>query len=194
MTSLHLQRSVFRAATMAAKFSRTKNVRVDASSGTIAYTGGSSVGGAISSQAFSRRAPYFEFKIVDRGSSCAIGVGASPSDYSLDKMPGKAPHAPVVVPTPLPTSAASLIDVAFPRVPHQHHPNDPSGWKPKSVGFHADDGKLYTGTGSGRVAGSVSTTGDIMGCGIDFKSNRVYFTRNGAVVETVPMPDGATTL
>ena len=87
---------------MAAKFSRTKNVRVDASSGTIAYTGGSSVGGAISSQAFSRRAPYFEFKIVDRGSSCAIGVGASPSDYSLDKMPGKAPQAPVVVPTPPP--------------------------------------------------------------------------------------------
>ena len=62
------------------------------------------------------------------------------------------------------------------------------GWNRNSCGYHADDGKLYHENGMGRVFGPTCTTGDRMGCGVDFDSDcsygyvNVFFTKNGKQV------------
>lgn len=62
------------------------------------------------------------------------------------------------------------------------------GWKRKSIGYHADDGRLYHQRGHGRAFGPKCTTGDVMGCGIDFTTVddsggiQVFFTKNGQLV------------
>ena len=48
--------------------------------------------------------------------------------------------------------------------PLHRHP----GWNPGGVGYHADDGKLFTGKGRGDPFGPRCTAGDRMGCGIQF--------------------------
>ena len=59
------------------------------------------------------------------------------------------------------------------------------GWNRNSCGYHADDGKLYHESGMGRAFGPTCTTGDRMGCGVNFDSGRehgtveVFFTKNG---------------
>lgn len=58
------------------------------------------------------------------------------------------------------------------------------GWNRNSVGYHADDGKLYHENGMGIAFGPTCTKGDRMGCGIDFNSEdasgyfNVFFTKN----------------
>lgn len=58
------------------------------------------------------------------------------------------------------------------------------GWNRNSVGYHADDGKLYHENGLGVAFGPTCTTGDRMGCGVDFSSDdssgylNVFFTKN----------------
>ena len=58
------------------------------------------------------------------------------------------------------------------------------GWYPKSIGYHADDGKLYHSSGKGLVFGPMCRHGDTMGCGVDFGGEKqgyvtVWFTKNG---------------
>ena len=58
------------------------------------------------------------------------------------------------------------------------------GWDRNSVGYHANDGKLYHENDSGVDFGPTCTKGDIMGCGVDFSSDdgsgylTVFFTKN----------------
>lgn len=65
------------------------------------------------------------------------------------------------------------------------------GWNRNSCGYHADDGKLYNESGMGRAFGSTCTTGDRMGCGVNFDSGldrgdvEVFFTKNGNPVGDV---------
>ncbi|KAJ4926845.1 hypothetical protein JOQ06_014590 [Pogonophryne albipinna] len=99
--------------------------------------------------------------------------------------------------------------------PKNRHP----GWSRGSIAYHADDGKLFQGSGVGDVFGPRCFEGDIMGCGIMFphdysldagddvddwdfdvipKPNlegrkvTVFFTRNGKVVgrRDVALPVG----
>ena len=58
------------------------------------------------------------------------------------------------------------------------------GWYPKSIGYHADDGKLYHSSGNGLEFGPMCRHGDTMGCGVDFGGEKqgyvtVWFTKNG---------------
>lgn len=48
--------------------------------------------------------------------------------------------------------------------PKNRHP----GWSRGSVAYHADDGKLFQGSGVGDVFGPRCFKGDVMGCGIMF--------------------------
>jgi hypothetical protein len=63
-----------------------------------------------------------------------------------------------------------------------------------SIGFHSDDGNLFTQSGRGQEFGQPSSTGDTLGCGILFSSHgaaeTVFFTRNGVLVGWVPLADG----
>ncbi|RWS06939.1 SPRY domain-containing protein 3-like isoform X2 [Dinothrombium tinctorium] len=51
--------------------------------------------------------------------------------------------------------------------PSRSHP----GWSKGSIAYHADDGKLFIGTGAGDPFGPKCNRGDIMGCGIIFPSD-----------------------
>jgi len=48
--------------------------------------------------------------------------------------------------------------------PKKRHP----GWNKGSIAYHADDGKLFTGSGAGTAFGPRCKKGDTMGCGILF--------------------------
>jgi Ran-binding protein 9/10 len=55
----------------------------------------------------------------------------------------------------------------------------PPGWEPESYGYHGDDGHAYSGHNVGKVYGPPFTTGDTVGCGINFRTGIVFFTKNG---------------
>lgn len=84
-------------------------------------------------------------------------------------------------------------------VPYKYPMDSQPGWRVFSVGYHADDGHLFKGSGFGRPFGPKCNIGDRMGCGIKFKRNederpqpeqavQVFFTRNGQEVGTVTVP------
>jgi hypothetical protein len=66
-----------------------------------------------------------------------------------------------------------LTDKEFPI--HKKHP----GWLKGSYGFHGDDGSVFHASGHGRIYGSRWEAGDVIGCGIHFRTKEVFWTRNG---------------
>ena len=124
------------------------------------HKGGVSVGVVKILEPMSPMLNYFEYEIINRGAQCAIGIGVGELTYPLDRMPG---------------------------------------WNVNGIGYHADDGKLFhtyetadkgnpyqqLTSGYGEPFGPTSTTGDRMGCGVDFDSDvgygyvNIFFTRNG---------------
>lgn len=59
------------------------------------------------------------------------------------------------------------IGLARKGYPKRRHP----GWKKGSIAYHADDGKVFMGSGKGAPLGPTCHKGDIMGCGILFPRN-----------------------
>ncbi|KAF9982037.1 hypothetical protein BGZ75_006592 [Mortierella antarctica] len=53
------------------------------------------------------------------------------------------------------------------------------GWEPQSWGYHGDDGNIFGGCGNGRPFGPIFTTGDTIGCGINFRDMSLFYTKNG---------------
>ncbi|KAJ2157431.1 hypothetical protein GGF46_004512 [Coemansia sp. RSA 552] len=53
------------------------------------------------------------------------------------------------------------------------------GWDHGSWGYHGDDGHGFGGTGHGAKFGPQYSTGDTVGCGMDFMRRRIFFTLNG---------------
>ncbi|KAK6940337.1 SPRY domain [Dillenia turbinata] len=56
------------------------------------------------------------------------------------------------------------------------------GWEANSCGYHGDDGFVYRGQGKGEPFGPSFTTGDTVGCGINYASQEFFFTKNGVEV------------
>ena len=73
--------------------------------------------------------------------------------------------------------ACSRIGVGFsgPKVSLEKLP----GWEPDSWGWHGDDGNSFCCQLTGRKYGPTFTTGDIVGCGINFMTGCAFFTKNG---------------
>ena len=53
------------------------------------------------------------------------------------------------------------------------------GWKHNSWGYHSDNGKFYCHSDSGKLYGPSFTTGDTIGCYLNFKNNIIFYTKNG---------------
>lgn len=64
----------------------------------------------------------------------------------------------------------SALNVILSRLP---------GWEANSWGYHGDDGHSFSSQGTGRSYGPTFSTGDIVGCGLDFSCGRAFFTKNG---------------
>ena len=55
----------------------------------------------------------------------------------------------------------------------------PVGWEAESWGYHGDDGRIFTSHNVGKHYGPQFNKGDVVGCGINFKENSAFYTRNG---------------
>uniref|UniRef100_A0A915E3I6 Uncharacterized protein n=1 Tax=Ditylenchus dipsaci TaxID=166011 RepID=A0A915E3I6_9BILA len=62
------------------------------------------------------------------------------------------------------------------------HLQDLPGWDFDSFGYHGDDGRGFFGRDTnttGYIYGDKYTTGDVVGCGLDFNKKELFFTKNG---------------
>lgn len=55
----------------------------------------------------------------------------------------------------------------------------PPGWEKGSWAYHGDDGYAFKGEGSGGVYGPRFGKEDVIGCGINFRTGSIFFTKNG---------------
>ena len=53
------------------------------------------------------------------------------------------------------------------------------GWEADSWAYHGDDGKSFSGHLSGKTYGPKFTSGDVIGCGVNFLTGTAFFTKNG---------------
>ncbi|KAI9592137.1 hypothetical protein BDF19DRAFT_425629 [Syncephalis fuscata] len=53
------------------------------------------------------------------------------------------------------------------------------GWELDSWGYHGDDGHKFCCSGTGQKYGPTFSTGDIIGCCVNFASKTSFFTKNG---------------
>uniref|UniRef100_W8B2G5 Ran-binding proteins 9/10 n=1 Tax=Ceratitis capitata TaxID=7213 RepID=W8B2G5_CERCA len=53
------------------------------------------------------------------------------------------------------------------------------GWDKQSYGYHGDDGNSYASSNNGQSYGPTFTTGDIIGCCVNFVDNSCFYTKNG---------------
>ncbi|KAL6714092.1 hypothetical protein ACLMJK_008586 [Lecanora helva] len=53
------------------------------------------------------------------------------------------------------------------------------GWEPDSWAYHGDDGKSFCCQSQGKNYGPMFTSGDIIGCGVNFMTGNGFFTKNG---------------
>eukprot|EP01130_Rhizamoeba_saxonica_P016897 TRINITY_DN790_c0_g1_i3.p1 TRINITY_DN790_c0_g1~~TRINITY_DN790_c0_g1_i3.p1 ORF type:complete len:840 (+),score=162.66 TRINITY_DN790_c0_g1_i3:259-2778(+) len=69
------------------------------------------------------------------------------------------------------------IGVGF--VQKNHGLEKQPGWLNETYGYHGDDGKIYHSRGTGVQWGPRYGAGDVVGCGINFKSRELFYTLNG---------------
>jgi Ran-binding protein 9/10 len=53
------------------------------------------------------------------------------------------------------------------------------GWEPDSWAYHGDDGMTFNCTANGKNYGPKYSSGDVIGCGVNFRTGQAFFTKNG---------------
>ncbi|CDQ94493.1 unnamed protein product [Oncorhynchus mykiss] len=72
-----------------------------------------------------------------------------------------------------------LISQGYPK---NRHP----GWSRGSIAYHADDGKLFQGSGVGDAFGPRCFEGDVMGCGIMFPRDYILDSGGECTIRLLP--------
>ncbi|EDV25956.1 uncharacterized protein TRIADDRAFT_24556 [Trichoplax adhaerens] len=62
---------------------------------------------------------------------------------------------------------------------HNSNLNRLPGWEKHTFGYHGDDGHSFNSQSQGDPYGPTFTTGDVIGCGINFIHNTCFYTKNG---------------
>ena len=57
------------------------------------------------------------------------------------------------------------------------------GWEADSWGYHGDDGHSFCCQGIGKTYGPTFTTGDVIGCCINFRKGIAFYTKNGVQLD-----------
>ncbi|KXS21064.1 SPRY-domain-containing protein [Gonapodya prolifera JEL478] len=57
------------------------------------------------------------------------------------------------------------------------------GWEPNSWGYHGDDGHSFACSGTGKTYGPTFSTGDVIGCCVNFWSATAFYVKNGQRLE-----------
>lgn len=60
------------------------------------------------------------------------------------------------------------------------------GWEHESWAYHGDDGMTFCCQNTGRKYGPMFTTGDVVGCGVNFLTGCAFFTKNGVFQGITP--------
>ncbi|RYP79449.1 hypothetical protein DL769_002958 [Monosporascus sp. CRB-8-3] len=60
----------------------------------------------------------------------------------------------------------------------------PPGWEAESYGYHGDDGETYNQQNTGKRYGPRFGMGDTIGCGVNFRTKTVFFTKGGQNLKT----------
>ncbi|SMR50717.1 unnamed protein product [Zymoseptoria tritici ST99CH_1E4] len=58
------------------------------------------------------------------------------------------------------------------------------GWETESWAYHGDDGYVFAGNASGKAYGPGFASQDVVGCGVNFRTNSAFFTKNGNFLGT----------
>ncbi|KAI9692144.1 MAG: hypothetical protein M1822_006374 [Bathelium mastoideum] len=58
------------------------------------------------------------------------------------------------------------------------------GWEEHSWAYHSDDGYIFSWTANGKDYGPRFANGDIIGCGVNFRTGSAFFTKNGVNLGT----------
>jgi len=56
------------------------------------------------------------------------------------------------------------------------------GWEGESWAYHGDDGYSFSCTASGKAYGPRYSSQDVVGCGINFRTESAFFTKNGVLL------------
>jgi len=146
---------------------------------------------------------YYEVTIADKGLSGYIGsqssVVNSPSFSLTLAFSSSCPFPLFSYRTGI---GFSHREVSLSRLP---------GWEDNSWGYHDDDGRAFCCLGTGESFGPTFTTGDVVGCGVDYtgagpekegkersresaagkktegEGGRVFFTKNGDMLGELDM-------
>jgi hypothetical protein len=107
---------------------------------------------------------YYEVTILSRGKEGYVRPGrrrridTDPDDYSSSIGVGFSSYA-----------------VSLTRLP---------GWEPDSWAYHGDDGNTFGCQENGKDFGPKFSAKDVVGCGINFRTGRCFFTKNGLSLGT----------
>lgn len=105
-----------------------------------------------------------------------------PTKPDPSQLPTLRGHSYFEVTVHLPSDDSGIIGVGFSSNTYFSIEGDQMiGWIPGSYGYHSDDGTIH-GVGELEVNWPTFKAGDIVGCGINYDTSKIFYTLNGRML------------